>query len=137
MDAALNEALEIPAVAAIVASSIIEGVIIVARIEDRLTGQPGQVKRVIIGAEYLKSGNLQPVLLRDWELLERLNSFWSDPTFSKGKGTNSSPTEREELLNTAQHALQFMENSIPSLHLLFKMPQIELLGIIAGMEEKP
>jgi hypothetical protein len=135
MDAALTEALEISAAAALVPSAILKGVIFVARVEDRLTGQAGQVKRVIIGAEYHRSGNREPVLLRDWELLERLNAILSDPAFSKGKTAALAPSEREQLLGTSQHALQFLESSIPSLQLLFKMPQVDLLGVVAGTKE--
>jgi ERCC4-related helicase len=137
MDTALTEALEVPAVAALISSSILDGAIFIARVEDRLTGQAGQVKRVIIGAEYQRIGSRQPLLLRDWELLERLNAILSEPAFNKGKAATLSPSEREQLLGTSQHALQFLESSIPSLQLLFKMPQIELLGMVAGTEAKP
>ena len=62
---------------------------LIASIADEVTGQGLSIQRIVVGAWYNAQGELQ--LLRDWELLQKLN------TLGRSDMANSVEIERSQL----------------------------------------
>lgn len=129
-DAALNQALGMASCVTLVNRKILPSPLFIFRIADRITGQTGQIQRVIIGVEFNSSNNNEPVALRDWELLTRLNAMISKPAILT-KDIEDIPTNLSnkfhELIDRGKTLAQ---EEVTKLQLPFKFPLIELVGVL-------
>ena len=123
-DKALGQARTLTASVASLPGSTLKLPIVIFRIQDRVTNSDRNIQTVTVGIEI--SGEL--VLLRDWELLERLNAIIEKGGLS---GSNSKPSENIALINdNTDKARSYLEAQLPTLELPFKIPQVELHSML-------
>jgi hypothetical protein len=101
--------------------------VLIFQIADRVTGEEGTIRMVIVGVEIEPEGS--GVFLKDWELLERLNDITSGcPVKAKG---SLAPKDLEQSALRANH--EVVRESLPELALPFKVPEIEPVAILWPM----
>jgi hypothetical protein len=93
----------------------------VFRLSDRATGTSATVRACVVAIDDRPEG---PVMLRDWEFLQRLNSF----TVGRSYQGNAIPGERGKARLAAAEA--FVRATIPSLELPYQVPEAEVLGVL-------
>lgn len=126
LDAALEQALNLSSSVAVLPNKLLEFPLLIFKIEDRITGQSGQIQRVVVGIE-IKGA--QTTLMRDWELLEALNNLCDKPaTVLKLPVYTEIPLDNYNDL--ISNSLKFIEKEVTQLQLPFQIPNVELLGIL-------
>ena len=118
LDGALEQARQSGACVASVEG--LQSPLVIFRTYDRVTVDPRMVRAVVVAVELSPEG---PVLKKDWELLEQLNRL--------------STLEREErsvVLAVAkiETAEAFLRERLGSLGLPFRLPELELLGVLCA-----
>jgi superfamily II DNA or RNA helicase len=130
-DAALEQACELPeSYAAITASK--SGFLLIFRCYDRITGNLAQPKSIIYGV----IPELESIhILRDWQVLQALNEFAGTlkPMADSEMAPGGAPPGKLENLTRAESVLR---QALPSLDLPFRQPELELLGIAAGIGQR-
>jgi len=95
--------------------------ILVFQISDRVTGDGGTVRSTVVGVEIDVEG--KESLLRDWELLERLNTITSGcPVKAK---SSVGPSDIEQIERALKSADTFVKLQLADLALPFKVPSID------------
>ena len=87
--------------------------LLIALVEDEVTGTGATVHRVILGVEAAYEGN--PLVLRDWELLLRLNDFEPLSEFSQGPSSGELSAIGAAVAKLAEH--------VTRLNLSFRLPK--------------
>jgi ERCC4-related helicase len=128
-DAALDQASEFLDSYALAGSDSDRGTLLVFRCFDRVTGNPAQPKAIISGVlrdpEGLK-------ILKDWQVLLMLNELANTvkpPTDTDPVPRSVTPGDPEVL----SQAEALVRESLSSLDLPFRQPDLELIGIVAGV----
>lgn len=129
-DIALGQACDLPDGYTSASDGLAKQTLFIFRCFDRVTGNPAQPRAIISGVVHDSTGFQ---ILKDWQVLLMLNELASvvrpsadaDPTPSV-----VAPGDREML----SQAEVLMRRSFPSLDLPFRQPDLELLGIVAGVE---
>ena len=98
------------------------------RINDRVTSESRAVRSVVAGVELDPTGEQSDVLLRDWELLRRLNELADDRRVKRTRAT--SPVDASSVDELLERASETLQNQIQQLDLPFKIPNIEILAIL-------
>ena len=103
--------------------------LIAFEIRDRITTEGGTVRKAVVGVEVDLSNGDSDKLLKDWELIERLNEL------SEGRGVrkadSASPPDNVNVIkNAVEKAHQLVEGSLGKLELPFKFPVVELSAVI-------
>ncbi len=93
----------------------------VFRLTDRATSTSATLRGMVVAVEDRPDG---PVLLRDWELLRRLNGL----NIGRAAQANAIPGDRGTVRLAAAEAC--VRAAIPSLDLPYQVPQAELIGIL-------
>ena len=88
MNAALRQARESCASVATIPTETLSRPLIVYRIRDKVTGEQRTVRSVILGVEVANDSTGADTVLKDWELLEKLNGLVGARGF---RGKNSLP----------------------------------------------
>ncbi len=110
-------------------ADVLKKPLFVFRINDRVTGVGGAVRSVVAAIEIdLKDGQASD-LLRDWELLERLN-FLTESRGVKSAKTSLAPEDKNAVRNMLDRASALLEQQVPLLDLPFKFPDVETLVIL-------
>jgi ERCC4-related helicase len=128
-DRALRQAREDgEANAASLPSRMLDRPLVALRISDQVTGDERVVRSVVVGVE--EDGG-QPQLLRDWELLERLNGLLEDAPGrrlepSDGVGDGSA----DRIASTVDRAREKVAACLGEMSLPFRRPSIEVLGVL-------
>ncbi len=123
---ALRQASERTAVVACVSSENLHSSIVVFRVRDRITGKDGPEPRLVVGVEV--GPDSAPKVLRDWELLCRLNEL---PLRKTSMRENSTPiSERDRLREDLKSAEEFLESQLGDLDQSFRHPYVELSGLL-------
>jgi ERCC4-related helicase len=130
-DVALDQACDLPAAYASTMSGTAKRTLLVFRCFDRITGNPAQPKSVISGVVHEWESFR---ILKDWQVVLMLNEL---------AGTVKPPTEGEPAPNAVDtgdpkvlsRAEALVRESFPSLDLPFRRPDVELLGIIAIVDQ--
>jgi ERCC4-related helicase len=132
VDAALEQALSLSSSVAVLPKKLLESPVIIFKIEDRITGQTGQIQRVIVGVEYRVD---QVVFMRDWELLEALNEICDKPSavLKLPQQSEIDYSDYDDIISTARRTV---ERDIASLQLPFQLPDVELMGAILPEPDK-
>ncbi|WP_454887747.1 hypothetical protein [Sphingomonas oryzagri] len=85
--------------------------------EDEVTGQGSSITRICVGVTQDETG--APILLRDWELLQVLNSIGRSDRVNR-------PIERESLENLAQDFLTHAQSEIGELVDMMIQPKLRM-----------
>jgi hypothetical protein len=130
-DIALEQACALPDSYAAVTDRPESGLLLVFRCYDRITGNLGQPKSIICGV--LREADSFRTL-KDWEVLLLLNELAGTvkATAESEAEPTAAPAGNIEMLTEAE---ALMRETLPSMDLPFRQPELELLGIIAGIRE--
>jgi hypothetical protein len=103
--------------------------ILVFQIWDRVTTSGGHVRKAIVGIS-VESGKAPPyTILKDWELLQKLNKL------SEGKGVRAAKQSVpvvgiDTLKEVLKEASIQLDNSVKEMDFPFKHPETELMCVI-------
>jgi hypothetical protein len=126
MDQALRQALEESAAITSVAAELLPRPILVARISDRVTGAEGPVRSVVVAVEQsAETGDW--TILRDWELVQRLNSMMMNMSALRKVCTPSA--ESAAVKGALEIALAVVEAEVPRQDLNFRVPTVEPVAV--------
>ncbi len=128
-DAALDQACQLTYGYARLNQDASSPLLLVFRAYDRITGNPAQPKSIIFGI-VRECGDFR--LLKDWQVLQALNQFCSELKVLP-VDVNAHPTVPQGDPTILSRAESVARSSIPSLALPFRQPELELLGIVAGI----
>jgi ERCC4-related helicase len=130
-DTALEQAHKLPDMYTAVGDlASTHGILLIFRCYDRITGILGQPRNIISGVLY---DGFSFRSLKDWQVLLLLNEIANSAKLaveSEGNRTIPAPAGQEEILAKGE---SLMREFLPSLDLPFRQPELELLGIIAGI----
>ena len=130
VDRALRTAVEAPD--ALAAMGELAGPLVVFALRDRITGDQGAVRKVIVGLQ--QSDRSEWNLIRDWELLTLLNAAADKPRSAVFDVKPSQGTEAARVLDDAQRAL---DAHLAGLDLPFRLPAVERLALLLpGVQER-
>ncbi len=101
----------------------------VFRIVDRVTDAGGTVRAVVAGVVLDKNGSGGCSLLKDWEVLNVMNSLIDHKGIKKAT-TSPQPGNVAEVDKCVDSAIIFIREQMKNLHLSFKDPKEELAAII-------
>jgi hypothetical protein len=130
LDSALEQACQLPDVYATIAKGAEKTGLLVFRCYDRITGNPAQPKAIICGALHDK-GEFR--VLKDWQVLRLLNELAerAKSMADVESAQNIGESGDAQILSRAESLLR---EAFPSLDLPFRQPDLELLGIITGID---
>jgi superfamily II DNA or RNA helicase len=106
----------------------------VFRVRDRLTAQSGNIRSLIVAAEYSAGPHDHNAAtqgfraIKDWELIEQLNSI--NPLRPKLNEASPRPADAAEIASAAAGAEAFIVSHINSTDTGFRVPVAELLAIL-------
>ncbi len=125
-DKALKAALELPV--SLTYSKDISEPLVILQIFDRITDQSGHMRQAIVGIEcYSDDGVAGWSVLRDWEVLERLNGIRD-----KEKATNKLDVQNETLEALIKNAGKRVAAEMGSLNFPFRIPEYKAIALIWG-----
>ena len=124
VDRALRDAADLPAAFGAIAG--LDTALFVFVVRDRVTDSDGPVRSVVVGVTPSGEGGWE--LLRDWQLIRRLN-----PLADKPRSPALSPETRaeRELGHAIETAQAFVEGRLNMLELPFTLPTVEPLCCLA------
>ena len=102
--------------------------IFVFTVRDRITGSDGPVRSVVIGVERVREDTWQ--LLRDWELVKRLNPLADKPRSLVFADAHPG----QDVADVMATARQYVESQIDALDLPFSLPAVENLACLVPGE---
>lgn len=106
-----------------ISTSLLEQPIFIFKITDRITSEERAIRTAIVGVES------KDKLLRDWELLERLNAL--TPTRGPQMREQSAPPQDTSAVRSAlDRARSSVEQSLKELSLPFKRPNVDVLAVL-------
>jgi hypothetical protein len=121
IDLAVNQAREFQGRLAFLPAAQQPAPLFVFRLSDRATGTSATLRGFVVAVEDRPDG---PALLRDWELLLRLNAL------NVGRSSQGNATPGEHGTARLAVAEAFVRASMPSLELPYQVPQADLVGIL-------
>src|SRR5262249_36571183 len=130
LDTALEQACQLPDDYAVIAKCPEKTGLLVFRCYDRITGNPAQPKAIICGALY-NAENF--CVLKDWQVLRLLNEL-TERTKSMTDVESAQEIKESGDTRVLSRAESLLREAFPSLDLPFRQPDLELLGIIAGID---
>ena len=128
VDRAVRDAVALPAAFATIRG--LEAPIFVFSVHDRITGSDAPIRAVVVAAQSGADGNWN--LIRDWELLHRLNPLAGKPrsfVFSDAEPA----LDASELIASAR---QYVISQIDALDLPFALPTVESLACLVPAERR-
>ncbi|MBI1924751.1 DEAD/DEAH box helicase family protein [Candidatus Poribacteria bacterium] len=129
MNQAMRQAKESHAAVVTLPPEVLEHPLVVFRISDRVTGESGTIRAVVVGIEWGIEAEAKVNLLRDWELLERLNGLDMSRDVRNAK-TSPPPKSIDEVHTVVEHASFIIEQHLESLNLPFRLPIIETMTVL-------
>jgi superfamily II DNA or RNA helicase len=131
---ALNQAKNLPACVASIPTVILPHPLFIFRVYDRVTGGTGPVKIAVIGIGIQLEGTYENIFMKDWELLDLLN------TVSQRQGLRrlkvSPAVEEVDIIKShIEQANAEVQKHIKELSLPFKLPTEELIAILWPIKE--
>ena len=129
VDRAVRDAVELTGAFGVIRN--LDAPIFVFRVRDRITGSDGPVRAVVVAAQ--SRGDGAWTLIRDWELMQRLNLLADKPR---------SPVLADahpacDVTDLMADALQYVESRIGALELPFALPAVESLACLVPGEAAP
>ena len=102
------------------------------RVRDRITGSDGPVRAVVVAAQ--SGGDGAWTLVRDWELVQRLNPLADKPRSL----VFADAYPAYDVADLMADARQYVESQLDTLDLPFALPAVESLAcLVPGEAEKP
>ena len=102
--------------------------LLVFRVRDRITGSDGPVRAVVVAAQ--SGGDGAWTLVRDWELMQRLNPLADKPRSLAFADAHPA----YEVAHLMEDARRYVESQIDVLELPFALPAVESLACLAPGE---
>ena len=125
---ALRQARESSSTVATLPSQVLERPLIVFRIRDKVTGDQRTVGSVTVAVEVSDGEQRAVVLLKDWELLIKLNGFYG---VRGGQSKESVPPRDASLVEHAlEQGMSVVREKVSELGLPFRFPEVEALAIL-------
>ena len=125
---ALRQARDSSSAVATLPAQTLERPLIVCRIRDKVTGEQRAVRSVTVAVEV--GGGEQPAidLLKDWELLEKLNGFFG----ARGLHAKESvpPDDASLVERVLEQGMSVVRTRVSELGLPFRYPEVEALAIM-------
>lgn len=128
-DTALAQAQQCSETYSVIASSAQDSILFVFRCYDLITGNIAQPKTIVCGV-FAQASSFR--ILTDGQVLELLN----DLAINVRPSPDSDPVSQAVIPgdpNKLHRAEAFLRSALPSLDLPFRQPEVELLGILAGL----
>jgi hypothetical protein len=120
-DNAVRQACEEPGLTACLPSELLSTPLFVFRVNDRVTGQAGNIRSIVVGVQ-LVDGNR--VMFRDWELIHRLN------TLTRGRDLRRSlpspTTDVTSVKGEVDDATRWLSERLSQLDHPFRVPEVGL-----------
>jgi hypothetical protein len=109
-------------------ADVLKRPLVVLRIRDRVTGEQRPVRSVAIAVEIANSSEGIDLILKDWELLERLN----DLTGARGFRAPESlpPAELSEVERALDRGVSVARERVVDLGLPFRFPEVEPIALL-------
>lgn len=131
MDLAIKDAIESEACLGSLPSGVIAAPLAVFSVADSVTTGGALVRSSVVAVE---GGDSDRRLLRDWELLERLNVIANGRGFRRA--TTSAPVADQAALELAvARARELLDRQMPSLQLSYAVPAVSLIAILWPLPE--
>jgi len=129
IDHAISQARELTGSVATVPATILTCPLYVFRVTDRVTSQGSVVRAVIVAVESKAEGR---ILLRDWELVERLNNILRerDPRRYQVKSTGDATFVQADV----EMARKWTASQIGALDLPFRVPEVNVAYLFLNSE---
>jgi len=134
LDQALCQALEESVYVTSVRSVALGQPLIIARVNDRVTGSGAPVRSVVVGVERSDQDGGW-TRLRDWEVVRRLNEVVS--TMGTRRKSCAPPDDRMQVTSALESAERFIKAEVPKLDLDFRVPTVEVLAMLWPGVELP
>jgi hypothetical protein len=128
MNAALRQARESSATVATLPMETLTRPLVVYRIRDKVTGEQRTVRSVILAVEIAEGTTGADVVLKDWELLERLNGLVGARGF-RGKDSVP-PTDTTRVEQALDRSISLARNKASELGLPFRFPEVEPIAVL-------
>jgi superfamily II DNA or RNA helicase len=125
---ALRQAREISATVATLPTQTLTRPLIVYQIRDKVTGEQRTVRSVTLAVEIDEGEQGADVLLKDWELLEKLNGLVGGRGF-RAKGS-APPGDMKCVEGALNRGMSLVRDSATALGLPFRIPEIEPLIVL-------
>lgn len=128
MGEALRQAREGVATIATLPLETLNRPLVVYRIRDKLTGEQRTVRSVTLAVEIDEAAPGGDIVLKDWELLQKLNGLVGGRGF---RANDSAPPADIALVEQAlDRGMSLARNTIPELGLPFRFPEIEPIAVL-------
>ncbi|MEE8398336.1 MAG: hypothetical protein V3S89_04970, partial [Desulfobacterales bacterium] len=98
-------------------------------VRDRITTEKSYVKKTIIGISVDPEEGVAVVMLRDWELLEKLNELSSGQGVKTARASESFK-DAGNLKDSLKRATVYVEESIADMDLPFAHPEVMCMCLI-------
>jgi superfamily II DNA or RNA helicase len=131
VDQAIRQARDFTACVTTIAGGVLPHPIAVFRVGDKVTSTTSNVRQYVAGVE-IQQADL--VLLRDWELLQRLNDLLERRTMRRDEAMPR-PSTFQTLQDRVEDGLRLVSSRIAELDLPFEIPEVHFLGILWPMGE--
>jgi hypothetical protein len=125
-DNAIRQACNEAELATILPVELLPSPLIVLRVSDRVTGQTGNVRSLVVGIQVIEG---ERTLLRDWELIQKLNGF------ARGRDLRrSSPAKSVDVRNLrfeVDATVGWLSERLSELDHPFRVPDVGLCCVFA------
>jgi len=115
---------------ALLPPEILDRPLLVFRVTDRITGQKGLVKTIMVGVLVDSTKPFQETLLLDWQLLQKLNSLTNTPNIRRIKTAPANTPNKLLARTMINQAEQQLSNHLSQLNLPFKIPTYSLMNVL-------
>jgi hypothetical protein len=108
----------------------------VYRIRDKITGEQRTVRSVILGIEVAADDSAsRDTVLKDWELLEKLNGLVG----ARGvRGKNSlPPVETEPIERALDRGVSLVREKVSDLGVPFRFPEVDAIAVLWPVTASP
>ena len=129
LDQALRQARTSTDSVATLPATLLRNPLVLFSITDTVTTEAGLVRSVIICVELRVGDGDAPLVLRDWETLERLNALAEGRGFRRAR-TSTPPANFTAVREGVEIARRVVEERLASLDLPFRLPTASLLAIL-------
>jgi len=129
IEQALNQAQSYDACVSALPKDILKSPIIAFEIVDRITTEGRTVRKALAGIEIESLNGKSNKLLKDWELIMKLNAI-SEKRGVKKAESELPPEDLSSIKSILENAHQFVKDSLDELNLPFKYPDVEPFAIL-------
>ena len=102
--------------------------LVVYRIRDKVTGEQRTVRSVILAVEIADGPTGADMVLKDWELLERLNGLVGARGFRGNDSVPPADTTRVE--QALDLGMSLARNKVSELGLPFRFPEVDPIAVL-------